>query len=95
LCRALKLLVEACGQTCGIKDRFRMIHRLDALNQRSQAQAREIVEASNTHLRAYVRRGIMERWLTKVVRHLNTLESQPATRDLARRALQRLGFPSA
>jgi hypothetical protein len=42
-----------------------------------------------------VRRGIMERWLSTVVRYLNALESQPATRDLARRALQRLGFPSA
>ena len=67
-----------------------MIHRPDELNQRCEAQAREIVEASNAHVRAYVRRGI-----TKVVRHLNALESQPATRDLARRALQRLGFPSA
>ena len=72
-----------------------MILRPDELNQRSEAQAREIVEASNAHVRAYVRRGIMERWLTKVVRYLNALESQPATRDLARRALQRLGFPSA
>jgi len=68
-----------------------MILRPDELNQRSEAQAREIVEASNAH----VRRGIMERWLSKVVRYLNALESQPATRDLARRALQRLGFPSA
>jgi|RhiMetdeSRZDD1v2_1073273.scaffolds.fasta_scaffold92086_4 hypothetical protein len=72
-----------------------MIHRPDELNQRSEAEAREIVEASNSHVRAYVRRGMMERWLSNVVRYLNALESQPATRDLARRALQRLGFPSA
>jgi hypothetical protein len=71
-----------------------MIHRPNALQQRFEADARDIVEASNSHVRAYVRRGIMERWLTKVVRDLNALEAQPATRDLARRALQRLGFPS-
>jgi hypothetical protein len=45
-------------------------------------------------VRAYVRRGIMERWLTKLVRDLTALEAQAATRDMARRALQRLGFPS-
>jgi len=72
-----------------------MIHRPDDLTRRCEAEAREIVQASNSHLHAYVRRGIMERWLSTVVRYLNALESQPATRDLARRALQRLGFPSA
>ena len=72
-----------------------MIHRPNEFKQRSEAEARDIVAASNSHVRAYVRRGIMERWLTKVVRDLNALEAQPATRDLARRALQRLGFPSA
>jgi hypothetical protein len=71
-----------------------MIQALDE-HKRSETEAREIVEASNSHLRAYIRRGMMERWLTTVVRNLNALENQPATRDLARRALQRLGFPSA
>jgi len=64
-------------------------------HKRPEAEARDIVEASNSHVRAFIRRGMMERWLSKVVRGLNALEDQPATRDLARRALQRLGFPSA
>jgi hypothetical protein len=50
-----------------------MIHRPDKLNQRFEAEAREIVEASNSHVRAYVRRGMMERWLGNVVRYLNAL----------------------
>ena len=37
----------------------------------------------------------MERWLSRVVRNLNSLEGHPGTRELARRALQRLGFPTA
>jgi len=71
-----------------------MIQRPTEQHDRSEVEARDIVEASHSHVRAYVRRGIMERWLTQVVRDLNALEAQPATRDLARRALQRLGFPS-
>jgi len=31
---------------------------------RHEAEARQIVEASNSHLRSYVRRRMMERWLS-------------------------------
>jgi len=72
-----------------------MIHRPNNVNADSEDEARKIVEAPPTHVRAYVRRGMMERWLSKVVHALNALEGRPATRDLARRALQRLGFPTA
>ena len=72
-----------------------MSHHPDDMTMRSQAEAREIVAASNSDVHAYIRRGIKERWLSRVVRYLNSLERQPGTRELARRALQRLGFPTA
>ena len=65
------------------------------MTMRSQAEAREIVAASNSDVHAYMGRGIMQRWLSRVVRNLNSLERHPGTRKPACRALQRLGFPTA
>jgi hypothetical protein len=72
-----------------------MTHHPDDMTMRSQAEAREIVAASNGDVHAYIGRGVMERWLSRVVRNLNSMEGHPGTRELARRALQRLGFPTA
>jgi hypothetical protein len=58
-------------------------------------EAEAILHASDQEVRRYVRRGIMERWLSRVVHCLNWLETRPPTRDRARRALRRLGFPTA
>jgi hypothetical protein len=60
---------------------------------RAEAEAHRITESSDAELREYIHRGITERWLSGVVRRLNRLEQRPATRNLARWALRRLGFP--
>ena len=72
-----------------------MTHHPDDMTMRSQAEAREIVAASNSDVHAYIGRGIMERWLSRVVRNLNSMDRHPGTRELARRALQSLGFQTA
>jgi hypothetical protein len=59
-----------------------------------EREAQTILRASDQELRHYVRRGIIERWLSRVVHCLNRLEGRTATHDLARRALCRLGFPT-
>jgi hypothetical protein len=71
-----------------------MIDRPRHINSAPEREAEAIACASDQEVRDYVRRGIMERWLSSVVHCLNWLENRPATRDLARRALRRLGFPS-
>jgi hypothetical protein len=68
-----------------------MIRHIESAPER---EAEAILRASDQEVRHYVRRGIMERWLLRVVQCLNWLEGRPATRDLARRALRRLGFPT-
>ena len=60
---------------------------------RAETEARRITESSNAEVREYFHRGIKERSLYGVVRRLNRLEQRPATRNLARWALRRLGFP--
>ena len=60
---------------------------------RVEAEAHRIIEFSDADLREYIHRGLMERWLSGVVRRLNRLEQRPATRTFAQSALQRLGFP--
>jgi hypothetical protein len=77
-----------------LPDRSAMIDRPRDLDSAPEREAKAIVRASDQEVRRYVRRGIMERWLSRVVRCLNWLESRPATHDLARRALRRLGFPT-
>jgi len=72
-----------------------MIHRPRNLETAAEREAEAIVRASDRELNSYVRRGMMERWLSAVVRCLGGLERQPRTRALARRALHRLGFPTA
>jgi len=72
-----------------------MIDRPGHLDSAPEREAEAISRASEQEVREYVRRGIMERWLSRVVHYLNWLEGRPATRDLARRALQRLGFPKS
>ena len=59
-----------------------------------ELEAAAILGASDQEVRQYVRRGIVERRLSGVVRSLNWLETRPHTRDLAQRALRRLGFPT-
>jgi len=70
-----------------------MIHRPRNLETAAEREAEAIVRASDRELNSYVRRGMMERWLSAVVRCLGGLG--PRTRALARRALHRLGFPTA
>ena len=72
-----------------------MIDRPGPLDSAPGREAEAISRASDEEVRDYVRRGIMEPWLSRVVHCLNRLEGRPATRDLARRALQRLGFPKS
>ena len=72
-----------------------MIDRPRHIDSAPEREAEAILRASDQEVRYYVRRGIMERWSSRVVHCLNWLESRPATRDLARGALQRLGFPTA
>jgi hypothetical protein len=69
-----------------------MTHRAHNIAMRSEAEARDIVAASNSHVHASIRRGIMERWLSYVVRYLNALDGQPATRELARARCDALVF---
>jgi hypothetical protein len=71
-----------------------MIPRPTHIESAPEREAKAILRASDQEVRRYVRRGIMERWLSRVVRCLNWLEGRLATRDLARRALRRLGFPT-
>ena len=71
-----------------------MIDRPRHLDSAPEREAEAIARASDQEVRYYVRRGIMERWLSRVVHCLNRLEGRPGTRDFARRALQRLGFPT-
>jgi hypothetical protein len=73
----------------------RMIDRPRNLEIAPEREAEAIVRASEQELSNYVRRGMIERWLSAVVRCLDRLERQPRTRALARRALHRLGFPTA
>jgi len=72
-----------------------MIDRPRHIDSAPEREAEAILRASDQEVRYYVRRGIMERWLSRVVHCLNWLEGRPATRDLARGALRRLGFPTA
>ena len=72
-----------------------MIDRPRHIERAPEREAAAISRASEQEVRDYVRRGIMERWLSGVVHCLNWLEGRPATRDLARQALQRLGFPKS
>jgi len=71
-----------------------MIDRPRDLDSAPEGEAEAISRGSDQEVRDYVRRGIMERWLSRVVHCLNWLEGRPATRELARRALRRLGFPT-
>jgi hypothetical protein len=71
-----------------------MIDRPPHIDCAPEREAEAILRASGQEARYYVRRGIMERWLSRVVRCLNWLEGRPATRGLARGALRRLGFPT-
>jgi hypothetical protein len=60
-----------------------------------EGEATRILQASEPEVRDYIRRGMMERRLSKVVKSLNALERRQPTRELVRRALQRLGLPTA
>jgi hypothetical protein len=60
---------------------------------RAEAEAHRITVSSDAESREYIHRGITVRWLSGVVRRLNRLEQHPASRNLARWALRRLGFP--
>jgi len=71
-----------------------MITNPDKLQAASELEATQIAQASDDEARELVSHGIRERWLSRIVRCLKWLEPKPATRDLARRALQRLGFPT-
>jgi len=71
-----------------------MITDPDKLQAAPEVEATKIAQASEEEARDLVGRGMRERWLSTVVRSLNWLEQKPTTRDLARRALQRLGFPT-
>jgi len=71
-----------------------MIARPCHIESAPERGAEAILRASDQEVRHYVRRGSMEHWLSRVVHCLNWLEGQPATRDLAKRALRRLGFPT-
>jgi hypothetical protein len=62
---------------------------------RAEVEAHRIAESSDAEVREYIHRGITERWLSGVVRSLNRLEQRPATCNLARWALRRLGFPES
>jgi len=66
-----------------------------SINRAPERDAEAISRASDQEVRDYVRRGMMERWLSGMVHCLNWLEGRPATRDIARRALRRLGFPTS
>ena len=72
-----------------------MINRRRHIEGAPERETETISRASDREVRDYVRRGIMERWLSRVVHSVNWLEGQPSARDLARKALQRLGFPTA
>ena len=71
-----------------------MMDRPKHIEMAPEREAQAILQASDQEVQQYVRRGMMERWLSRVVRCLNWLETKPVTRDLARRALRRMGFPS-
>ena len=71
-----------------------MLDRPRHIEQTPEREAEAISRASDEEVRDYVRRAIMERWLSQLVHSLNWLERRPATHDLARRALRRLGFPT-
>jgi len=78
-----------------LKDCPEMIDSPRDIDTAPEREAATILGASDQEVRQYVRHGIMERRLSGVVRRLNWLEIQPPTRDLARRALRQLGFPTA
>jgi hypothetical protein len=71
-----------------------MIKRWDNINAAPDRQAARIAHASDEEVRDQLRRGMIERSLSRLVRSLNALEQQGPTRGLARRALSRLGFPT-
>jgi hypothetical protein len=72
-----------------------MIKGWDNIAAAPDREAARIAHASDEEVRDHLRRGMMERRLSKLVRRLNMLEQQGPTRDLARQALHRLGFPTA
>ena len=61
----------------------------------AESETHRIANLSEEEARQFVDRGLRERWLSKVIRCLNQLERKPATATIARRALERLGFPIA
>jgi hypothetical protein len=73
-----------------------MIDRPRHIDTAPEREAEAIPQASDQEARHYVRRGIYGtvavRW---VVHCLNWPEGRAATRDLARQALRKLGFPTA
>src|SRR5262245_56626945 len=91
--RRTPLSVENAGTQ--LLDCLAMIDRPRHIDSAPEREAEAIVCASEQEVRDYVRRGIMERWLSHLVHTLNLLEGRPATRDVARRALRRLGFPTS
>jgi hypothetical protein len=71
-----------------------MIKRWDNIDASPDREAARIAHASDEEVRDQLRRGMIERRLSRLVRSLNALEQQSPTRELARRALHRLGFPT-
>jgi hypothetical protein len=71
-----------------------MITRPEKLQAAPELETTKIAQASDEEARNFVSRAMRERWLSTVVRCLNRLEQKPTSRNLARRALQRLGFPT-
>jgi hypothetical protein len=71
-----------------------MITHPEKLQAAPELETMKIALASDEAARNLVGRAMRERWLSTVVRCLNRLEQKPMSRDLARRALQRLGFPT-
>jgi hypothetical protein len=71
-----------------------MVTNLSNITKAPEKEAEKIAAASENEARQLVHRGIRERCLSKIVHCPNWLEKRPQTRDLARKALRRLGFPT-